>query len=209
MRARWAILSCNIKVVLREVDLKNKPSSLYKYSPKGTVPILITSQGEIIDESIDIIKWALESKNYTSENIISLKKFSSEIYNLIKQNDQDFKYHLDRYKYPNRFCIESNKYHQEKAREILIIWNNNIKKSKQNESSNQGWLLGKEETIADWCIWPFVRQYKNINPLEFENDNSLEDLDCWLDSYIKNDVFQVLMRKYSPWTEAIQDLIYP
>ena len=59
IRARWALLSSNVKVELREVILKDKPDEFLKLSNSGTVPCL-QSRDNIIDESIDIMIWALK-----------------------------------------------------------------------------------------------------------------------------------------------------
>ena len=104
IRVRWALLICEIKVEIREVDLKNKPLEFIEKSSTKTVPILLKKNNEVIEESLDIIIWALSVS--AKENI---KKFyipnshENEILEIISENDHSFKYHLDRFKYSARF----------------------------------------------------------------------------------------------------------
>ena len=208
MRARWALLCCNIKVILREVDLKNKPSSLSDYSKKGTVPVLITNEGEVIDESLEIMLWAI--KNYNDDNLEIKLPFeqNSQVFKLIKENDIEFKYHLDRYKYPNRYIENSRYLHENKARNFLLKWNYKIQQS-HNKSSSNGWLLGDSESLADWALWPFVRQYSKVNPEKFNSDKNLEALRSWLDYYINHKLFKTLMYKHTPWDINGSAIVYP
>ena len=67
IRVRWALLICELKVEIREIDLKKKPLDFLNKSKSKTVPILIKKNSEVIEESLEIILWALsESKK---ENI--------------------------------------------------------------------------------------------------------------------------------------------
>ena len=103
IRARWALLKHKKTVILREVSLKNKPIELSGASPKATVPVLITKGGQVIDESLGIMLWAEKNSNIKSQNHCKIETNREDIYSLIRENDNSFKYHLDRYKYPNRY----------------------------------------------------------------------------------------------------------
>ena len=100
MRARMALKLGNIKCELREVELSNKPEHMIKISPKATVPVLITD-GIVIEESIDIINWAIKKKNIFKNNISKKDELLTE--EIIELFDTEFKYHLDRYKYSSRY----------------------------------------------------------------------------------------------------------
>ena len=155
IRARWAIKMCGLEVEIREIDLKNKPLELIKNSVSKTVPLLILNNGEVIDESLDIIIWALKNskKNYIEKHF---KKSNREIIlEIIHENDHIFKYHLDRFKYASRFNPNEKEFHFKNAQKFLKELNIYLSQSNKNR-----WLVGDQESIADWCIWPFVRQFK-------------------------------------------------
>ena len=98
MRARMALYLAKIVVELREVSLKNKPSSMLEISPKGTVPVLILDNGNVIDESLEIVNWCMEEKRNIFEDVLNEDQ-KSHTANTIKLFDDKFKFHLDRYKY--------------------------------------------------------------------------------------------------------------
>ena len=153
IRARWALLICEIKVEIREVDLKNKPLEFINISKTKTVPILVKTNKEVIEESLDIIIWALsESKKKQIKNFYIPSSKEEEILEMISENDNGFKYHLDRFKYSARFKESEGDFHFIEAAKFIKKWNKKLKQSR--------WLIGDNPSIADWCIWPFVRQFK-------------------------------------------------
>tara|TARA_Y100000589_G_scaffold76862_1_gene70712 strand:- start:1829 stop:2488 length:660 start_codon:yes stop_codon:yes gene_type:complete len=202
IRARWALKVCDLKVELREIDLKNKPLDFLNKSKTRTVPLLILSNGDVIEESIDIIFWALsKSKKH------KVKYFKNEhkkrIINLIEENDQDFKFHLDRFKYFSRFKGNDKETHYRKAHEIIIKWNNLI-----NESKYQ-YLIDDQESVADWCLWPFVRQYK-IASISQKKTNFFEPpIEKWLGKFEKHNYFKEVMHKYSKWENCSKSNYFP
>ena len=119
IRARMALSYSKIKVELREILLSNRPSELSEVSPKGTVPVLCINETIVIDESLDIMKWALK-KNDPNLWISVNKKKQIDI---IKQNDNEFKYWLDRYKYFDRFPENNIDYYRAKCGEYLTKLN--------------------------------------------------------------------------------------
>ena len=105
MRARLALHSSGIALQHREVELTNKPASLLAASPKGTVPVLVLPDGQVIDESLDIMRWALQTQDplqWWPQDAAILNNAMA----LIEENDGPFKYALDRYKYPHRFGLK-------------------------------------------------------------------------------------------------------
>ncbi len=206
IRARWALLKTHHIVVLREVKLKNKPQEFLEISPKGTVPVLVTKDGIIIEESLDIMKWALDN---SSSNAIFTNSDPSEILlieKLIIQNDTKFKYHLDRYKYSFRFDQSKQEYHKEKAFNILLDLESSITFSK---NENKYCLINNHESLADWSIWPFVRQFRSVNKEAFDNEQSIPLLKQWLNSYIDDPIFPKLMIKTTPWSSSQKPLLFP
>ena len=153
IRVRWALLICEIKLEIREVDLKNKPLELINKSRTKTVPILLKKNNEVIEESLDIIIWALsESEKENIKNFYLPHSKEKEILEIISENDYGFKYHLDRFKYSSRFKASKENYHFLEATKFIKRWNKIL--------INSRWLIGDKPSIADWCIWPFVRQFK-------------------------------------------------
>lgn len=100
MRARLAIAAAQVKVELREVELRNKQEALLLASPKGTVPVLQLEDGKVIDESPDIMFWALQQ--HDPEHWLE-QDWLKQTKQLIQRNDGEFKYYLDRYKYADRY----------------------------------------------------------------------------------------------------------
>ena len=131
IRVRWALLICEIKVELREIDLKNKPLDFLNNSSTKTVPILIKNNNEIIEESLDIILWALSvsnKKNLINKYIPDNKK--EKIFEIINENDNQFKYHLDRFKYSTRFNSIDKEFHFSEASKFIKRWDELLKKTR-------------------------------------------------------------------------------
>ena len=201
IRARWALAICGISVQIREVDLKNKPIELTEISKTNTVPLLVLGNGEIIEESLDIIIWAIRNKrdSYFQEN----KR--DEIINLIKENDDVFKFHLDRFKYSSRFDENKKEFHFQEAQKIITKWNKTLKK----DSTANYWLIGTGESIADWCLWPFIRQFKIACEVQKRSKILDTPIRLWLDYFENHKNFKKVMHKYSPWESSSTPNFFP
>ena len=205
MRVRWALLICEISLEIREIDLKNKPSELIKNSVSKTVPLLILNNGEVIEESLDIIIWSL--KNSQKENYIEkyFKKSNREIIlEIIHENDHIFKYHLDRFKYASRFNPNEKEFHFKNAQKFLKRLNISL-----SQSNKKRWLIGDQESIADWCIWPFVRQFKIACNSQKILDYFEEPLESWFNYFSKHENFKYVMYKYSVWESSAIEKTFP
>ena len=205
IRARWALRESLVKVELREVDLKNKPDDLIKKSHNKTVPLLILKNGEIIEESFDIILWTLSNSKK-----IDLKKYfpnnrKVEILNIIRDNDQKFKFHLDRFKYASRFNEKNKDFHFYEAQNILNEWNLLF----QNKTKGNSWLVGENESIADWCIWPFVRQFKIACKSQNICNNFDNSMISWLNYFETNNSYKDVMHKYEIWNQSSKVSYFP
>ncbi len=207
MRARWSILLSGKVVTLREVSLSHKPIELLDCSPKGTVPVLIPKNEHVIDESIEIMRWALSAKNPFNGLRTKDAYAQSKIKKLIYQNDYIFKYHLDRFKYSSRYPDADKELERNLAREILISWSNRI--AVNSSCSSQGWLIDDSESLADWAIWPFVRQYRIADPKTFEADQEIKPLKEWINFYLNHPLFNSLMYKTEPWKSGDPPKLFP
>ena len=202
IRVRWALLICGIKVEIREVDLKNKPLEFINKSSTKTVPILIKKNNEVIEESLDIILWALsESEKENIKNFYIPKIKEEEILEIISENDNKFKYHLDRFKYSARFNQSEEIYHFLEAKKFVKKWDKKL--------SNNGWLIGDKPSIADWCIWPFVRQFKIACESQKKTSYFDESIKEWLEYFEKHQNFEKLMHKYDLWESFAKKEYFP
>ncbi len=194
IRARWAIKMCDLEVEIREIDLKNKPSELIKNSVSKTVPLLILNNGEVIQESLDIIIWALKNSSHNHIEKYFKASYREIILETIHENDHIFKYHLDRFKYASRFNKYEQEFHFKKAKEFIKKLNINLSQSNKNR-----WLISDQESIADWCIWPFVRQYKIACESQKILDYFEKPIEFWFNYFLEHENFKYVMYKYSTW----------
>ena len=193
IRARMALSYSQIKVELKEILLSNRPSALYAVSQKGTVPVLCINDTTIIDESLDIMKWALMQND---PNLwISFNKRIQ--FDMITENDNEFKYWLDRYKYFDRYPENNKKYYRAKCGEYLTKLN-------QLLEYNQ-YLLTNKLLLVDVAIIPFIRQCANIDKPWFEN--TYAKLSNWLNNIVESKLFVSVMDKYLEYNAEQEPLI--
>ena len=205
IRARWALLNTNQVVELREVELKDKPIQLIEISKKATVPVLKTTLNKVIDESLDIMKWSIERSNMHKLFGDNNDK-SKEIFSLIETNDNQFKYHLDRFKYASRFNFEEAETHRAASTKILLSLNNKLK-----EFAIKGehlFLVDAKETLADWAIWPFVRQFRIADIKNFDQNHEIQYLRSWLNYYFTHEKYPIVMKKNELWRKQNKPLIF-
>ena len=193
MRARLAIYVSNIKVQLREILLRNKAPEFLLASAKGTVPVLVT-QKEVIEESLDIMVWSLKQED--PEHWLNMP---TEGYNWISRNDGPFKKALDHTKYSTRFPDLDAKLERAKALEFLTDLNLQIGSSK--------WMFGKNCSLADMALLPFIRQFSNIDNHWFYSQN-LPNVQKWLNYFLETNHFLQIMKKYSIWTSNNPPIIF-
>ena len=182
IRARLALSYANVNVEIREVVLKNKPAEFLATSPSGTVPSLKLTD-TILDESLDIMEWAL-----SQYDPINLMDMPSRGFDLITECDGNFKQDLDRAKYPNRFPKTDPIESRDKA--ALFLY-----KLEKMLSPN---LFGKNMSIADLAILPFVRQFAHIDHVWFCAQDWISLIN-WLDNFKQSSEFNKIMTKLAPW----------
>ncbi len=191
IRARWALLICEIKVEIREIDLKNKPQDFLNKSKTKTVPILIKKNNQVIEESLEIILWALsESKKENIKLIYLPDNKKGDIFEIINENDNEFKYHLDRFKYATRYQNSNEEFHFSNAMNFI---------NKLNE------LL----TVNDWSIWPFVRQFRIACESQKRTNYFKPSIKKWLDFFEKDKNFKSLMYKFELWEPYSRKNYFP
>ena len=180
-----AIIYAGIPVEIREVELKNKPEHLLVISPKGTVPVLQLANGVVIEESLDIMRWAL-----TQHDPEHWLRVSDEPDRLIQWNDGDFKQYLDRYKYADQYPDYSELYYRQQGELFLADLESLLTQSV--------FLCGEHFSLADAAIWPFIRQFCAVDPAWFKA-SPYPALRQWLNHFLASSLLEQVMTRYPYW----------
>lgn len=188
MRARLALRISGQACELREVVLRDKPGELLQASAKATVPVLVDVDGTVIAQSLDIMLWAL-TRNDPDAWLAPPDGGMADMLALIAQIDGAFKFHLDRYKYPQRFPV-ADELHREAGAIIL--------QALQMRLINASQLFGDRATLADMAIAPFVRQFAHVDADWFAAQ-PWPELQAWLSAWESADLLASVMHKYPPW----------
>lgn len=199
MRARMALKYSGIQVNLREIDLKNKPQEMLTCSAKGTVPILELANGTVIDESRDIMFWALEKHDPEQwlpiENTTSINLINS----LLDDNDFVFKNWLDRYKYADRYPEQTAEHYRNQGEKFLTTLESRL--------STHRFLVSDSLSISDIAIFPFIRQFAFVDSDWFEQSD-YQYLQVWLNHFLQSTLFLSVMEKYPPWNKSAEPVIF-
>lgn len=196
MRARMAIAVSGIRVELREVILRDKPTEMLAASTKGTVPVLILPDDTVIDESLDVMHWALEQNDPEGW----LAADAGETAALIAANDGPFKHHLDRFKYATRYEGADPVEHRSLAEPHLRALDARLRQSPH--------LFGARPTLADIAIFPFVRQFAAAAG-DWMRDDRFAALNAWLGHHVSSSLFQNIMKKLPPWQPGSGGVMFP
>jgi len=190
IRVRMALEYASITCELREVKLSNKPQAMINLSHKGTVPVLQLTDESVIDESLDIMLWALEQTD--PDHWLDVEQNDTRL--LIEKNDQEFTQYLEQYKYFQRFPEHSQLYYREQAEEFIGLLETNLQ-----EHLGIG-LVSNRQTLADVAIFPFIRQFAHVD-WEWFSNSQYKNLISWLAKFEESELFLAAMNKYKPWQE--------
>lgn len=193
MRARMALWVAGIAVTLREVKLAAKPPALLAASPKGTVPVLVLADGTVIDQSLDIMRWALAQADPEGW-------MTGDDPALIAANDGPFKHHLDRAKYPGRYEGDDGTTDHRAAALALLG-------SLEERLVSAPYLCGPNRSLTDIALFPFIRQFAAIDPAWFAAQ-PLPRLQGWLEGLLGSDLFAAIMPKFAPWQEGDTPVLF-
>ncbi|WOF73765.1 glutathione S-transferase [Parvibaculaceae bacterium PLY_AMNH_Bact1] len=196
MRARLALAVSGQSVALREVVLRDKPPEMIDVSPKATVPVLVLGDGTVLEESLDVMNWALAQAD--PEGWLDVDR--NIVGELVAENDGPFKHHLDRYKYANRYDGAVAEAHRAEASKTLSDLNARLE--------DADWLCGPSASFADYAILPFVRQFANTDRSWFDAQD-WPHLRSWLERFLASDRFQSVMKKYPQWSAGDLEPIFP
>ncbi len=185
MRARMALLQAHIAFEAHEIVLRDKPPELLKASPKGTVPVLVLPGGRVIDESLDVMRWAFDGRDGAGW----WERAQSEACKAwVATNDGPFKQLLDAYKYPERHpCDQRPAFHRDQAVMCLL-------QPLDRQLASQPFLGGGQPCAADLAIFPFIRQFRAVDEGWFDAQ-PLHGLQQWLRNWLESELFLRCMKK--------------
>lgn len=184
MRARLAIQVSGISVELREIELRNKPAEMLTASPKGTVPVLVMADRTVLDESLDIMLWALQQID--PGRWLQAQDYAA----LIQYNDGEFKHYLDRYKYADRYPEYPAAYYRQQGELFLTELESRLNRSQ--------YLNSEHFSIADAAIAPFIRQFAAVDERWFQA-SPYQALKRWMTEFLTTPLFAAVMTKYAVW----------
>jgi glutathione S-transferase len=197
MRARLALAISGQACELREVVLKAKPPELLAASSKASVPVLVLPGGEVIDQSLDIMCWALGQSD--PGQWLPQAPQAAQVLALIKDCEQNFKHHLDRYKYPGRYANADAPTHRSSASAWLA--------GLEQQLSPTAWLFGPAPSLADMALAPFVRQFAQTDADWFAAQD-WPALRLWLNAIVGSALFDSVMHKYPPWHSGADTIVF-
>ncbi len=199
MRARMAVAVSQQACELREVVLTHKPDALLEASPKGTVPVLVLANGTVIDQSLDIMLWALQA--HDPEHWLPTTEAAWERARAwITHNDGPFKHALDRYKYPHRYALPHGLEHRALGAVFLHALNTSL--------TTQAYLAGPRLGLADAALAPFVRQFAHTDAPWFAQQN-WPALQTWLAQFEQSPTYLRTMDKVPPWAPGQAIRFFP
>ena len=195
IRARLALATAQQSVVLREVVLRDKPKAMLDVSAKGTVPVLVLEAGTVIEQSLDIMLWALARSD--PQHWLDRWRGPAP---WVEENDGTFKYWLDRYKYADRHP-EGNAHDYRREGEAFLARLNQHLLSKP-------WLSGDQPGVDDVAVFPFIRQFAGVDAQWFAQ-SPYPALRRWLQHWLDSPAFAQVMLKYPQWQPGDADTVFP
>ena len=199
IRARLAIYISGYQCQLREVLLRNKPEAMIIASPKATVPVLIKAENSIIDQSLDIMLHVLNI--HDPEGWLGNGQDEQQsMLQLIDKTENNFKPHLDLYKYASRTENPDPDYHRGKACDFL----NEL----ELRLSGSNYLIAEKLTLADWAILPFIRQFAQTDRAWFDAQH-WPHLHPWLQEFETSELRSNVMKKYKAWAPGDAEIYFP
>lgn len=190
----------NVAVEIREVVLRDMPQQMLLQSGKGTVPVLVLPDGAVIDESWDIMQWALSINDPDDWLCRNQGYLLKEAENLVHENDFVFKTHLDHYKYSVRYPDFPMEHYREQGEVFLSVLEALLQK--------HAYLVCDRITVADIAVAPFVRQFSLVD-MSWFSQSPCTYVKAWLDSLISSPLFEGAMKKYAPWAPGSSIVVFP
>lgn len=195
MRARMALAASAIPVALREVLLKEKPPELIAISPKATVPVLVLTNATVLDESLEIMRWALDQNDpfqwAIDEDTLSY---------WVAGCDGEFKHWLDRYKYADRYPENTAEHYRNSAEQFI--------QRLESALTRAAWITGPQPRFADVALFPFVRQFAAVDAVWWHRA-PYPMTRRWLNHWLDSPLFSVVMKKFPRWHSGMREAYFP
>jgi glutathione S-transferase len=192
MRARLGLLQADQTVVLRDVVMKNIPAEMLLASPKGTVPILVFDDSSVIDESIDIMIWALNQNDPNNLLFNDQPSIHSSMLALIKRNDNEFRDSLDKYKVAARYHDTTEVHYRDQCEPFIFHLEQRL--------TEYDFLMGTRPSLADYALLPFVRQFSRVDR-KWYLQAPYPNIERWLTKHYQNPLYSKAMKKYPQWLD--------
>ena len=207
MRARMGLLMAQQQVILRAITMKNKPEEMLTVSPKGTVPVLILPNETVIDESLDIMIWALQQND--PEDLLHKDNPSdlAEMIELIRRNDSEFKPQLEIYKKSKRFRTGTEIAEREKCEIFILELEQRLSKENTNSPEEGGNFIGQKAGLIDYALIPFVRQFSRVNKAWFKQA-PYPLLRTWIEQQMQTRLYAKAMAKYPLWLDEYEECLF-
>lgn len=199
MRARLAIFKAKQTVLLRDLVLSNKPAEMISVSSKGTVPVLVLSNGTVIEESLEVMLWALQEMDPADLLDCQQEGALSAMLLLINEFDNNFKTYLEAYKCAKR-------YQEDNVAECRAVCQQYIQQLEQRLTAHS-FLMSDKESLADIALIPFIRQFARIER-QWYLQSPYPMVRQWLNSYLQSSVFTKVMAKHPLWVDEPQDVLF-
>lgn len=199
IRARLALLLAQQPVMLRDVVTANLPDEMLSVSPKGTVPVLVCNDSAVIDESLDIMIWALEQSDPSNLLLSDRPNDRQTMMALINRNDTEFIVSLDRYKIAARYHHSNEVDYRDQCERFLSYLEQRL--------TEQEYLMGENPSLADYSILPFIRQFSRVDRRWFLNA-PYPKLQRWLTVHYQNPLYSKAMTKYPLWLSSHEEFLF-
>lgn len=198
MRARLGILLANQQVLIREIVTKDKPKELLKCSPKGTVPVLVLPDGKVIEQSWDVMMWALQQNDPQDLLRSRNPSLSEQIHQLIQHNDNEFIGHLEKYRASVRYRNDDI----EQRRNLCEVFIAEL----EGKLAQHDYLFGDSPSLADFAVMPFVSQFVRVEKKWFVQ-SEYQNVGRWLRTHLESKLYTQVMKQYPLWNDTKQDCL--
>lgn len=198
MRARLALLLAQQKVHIRAITMKDKPAEMLLASPKGTVPVLVINKTHVIDESLDVMLWALNRNDPDNLLYQHDPNALTEMLNVIEENDTEFKPNLEKYKRAKRFHGDNEETSRLECEAFV--------QALEQRLSQHKFLMGDTPSLLDYALLPFIRQFSRVNKPIFAQEQYI-NLRSWLQHHLQSRLFSRAMFKYPLWLDKHEECV--